>query len=37
MNATDNHTLRTLAIDNSALFIESGMTSALAVVKTRTV
>ena len=33
-NATDNHKLRTLAIDNSALFIESGITSALALVKT---
>ena len=35
MNATDDQTLQTLAIDNSALFIESGLTTALALVKVR--
>ena len=32
-NAADEQALRTLVIDNSSLFVESGVTTALAVVK----
>ena len=32
-NAANEQALRTLVIDNSSLFVESGVTTALAVVK----